>query len=202
MLAFAITCLLIELTPGPNMATLAALTLAHGRRAGLFVVAGIGTGLLIIGLIAGAGLATLITEVPALFQVLRWGGAAYLLWLAYDTWRGAVEDDAMGGVVPAPLDLFTRGLITNLLNPKAAVFYVAILPGFIVPERGTVWLQTGALVAIYVVIATAVHAGIAFGAARLRPWLAEEVGLAPVRKGLALGLVGVVVWLLFSTRLP
>ena len=103
--------------------------------------------------------------------MLRWAGILYLLYLAYDAWRdaGAGADIASG-----PTDsgsLFLRGLTVNLLNPKAAVFYVAVLPTFIDAARGAVLAQNLMLVAIYVAVATAVHTGVVLLAARLRPLL-------------------------------
>ena len=195
MIAFVLTCLLVEITPGPNMATLAALSLAHGRRAGLMAVAGVAAGLAVVGLLAAFGLATLVSTVPGLYEALRWGGAAYLLYLAWDTWRGGGE--AEGGDVPD--GLFWRGFITNMLNPKAAVFYVAILPGFVDPAGARVLTQTLLLVAIYVTIATLIHALIVLAAARARPVITAGIGMVAVRRGLAIGLALISLWLLWST---
>ena len=80
---FLMTALMIELTPGPNMTYLAVVSLGEGKRAGLFAVAGVALGLLISGLVAALGLAAVISESPFLFQLLRWGGVFYLIWLAY-----------------------------------------------------------------------------------------------------------------------
>jgi threonine/homoserine/homoserine lactone efflux protein len=130
--AFALTCLVIELTPGPNTAYLAVLSAGNGRRAGFAATLGIALGLLIVGVGAALGLAALISSSRLLYEALRWGGIAYLLWLAWDGWREATETS------PASTDgdgfeasVFTRGLVTNLLNSKAAVFYVAVLPTFV-----------------------------------------------------------------------
>lgn len=195
MIAFVLASILVEITPGPNMATLAALALARGRRAGMMAVAGVAAGLTAIGLAATLGLAALLASVPLAYEALRWGGAAFLAYLAWDTWRGPGD----GGTSPADGRPFWQGLVTNVLNPKAAVFYVAILPGFVDPTAGSVLGHSLALVTVHVVIATAIHAGIVLGAAKLRPVLAESVGLVAVRRVLALGLVGVAAWLLVGT---
>src|ERR1700730_756944 len=89
--AFALTCLVIELTPGPNMAYLAVLSAGNGRRAGFAATLGIALGLLIVGVGAALGLAALISSSRLLYEALRWGGIAYLLWLAWDGWREATE---------------------------------------------------------------------------------------------------------------
>ena len=142
MLAFALTCVIIEITPGPNMTYLAALSLTNGIRTGFAAVAGIALGLMTYGVIAAFGLAALIDNSPLLYGLLRWTGVAYLLWLAWESWASEREasPDVIDGNDDRPGLAFRRGLITNLLNPKAAVFYVAVLPEFI---RGR-WRPAGA----------------------------------------------------------
>ena len=86
LLAFALTALIIEITPGPNMTYLAALSLSNGARTGFAAVAGIALGLLTYGVIAAFGLAAVIDNSPLLYGLLRWGGVIYLLWLAWESW--------------------------------------------------------------------------------------------------------------------
>ena len=200
MLGFLLTSLVLELTPGPNMGTLASLTLERGRSAGLAAVAGIALGLAIVGSLAAFGLTAAIAESPAIYQALRWAGILYLLYLAYDAWRdaGAGADIASG-----PKDsgsLFLRGLTVNLLNPKAAVFYIAVLPTFIDATRGAVLAQNLMLVAIYVAVATAVHTGVVLLAARLRPLLVAGAGERIVRRALAVVMAMIAVWFAWETR--
>jgi threonine/homoserine/homoserine lactone efflux protein len=161
LLAFALTALIIEVTPGPNMTYLAALSLSSGMRSGFAAVAGVALGLLTYGVIAALGLAAAIDNSPLLYGVLRWGGIAYLLWLAWEAWSGERETapEAADGPESGPRPAFQRGLITNLLNPKAAVFYVAVLPGFIQTPGRSVFAQTLLLSLLYVAIATLVHSG-------------------------------------------
>ncbi|HWM81576.1 MAG TPA: LysE family translocator [Pseudolabrys sp.] len=197
MLGFLLTSLIVELTPGPNMGTLASLTLHVGRRGGLAVVAGIALGLAIVGVLAAFGLAALIADVPLAYQLLRWGGVLYMLYLAYDTWR-----DASGGDADFESDgsLFLRGLTINLLNPKAAVFYLAILPTFIDPARGSVLVQNLILVVIFVAVATTVHAGIVLLAVRLRPLLVSGAGERRFRRVLAGSMALIALWFAWETR--
>src|SRR4029450_2501391 len=89
--AFAVTCLVIELTPGPNMAYLAILGATKGRRAGFAATLGVALGLSIVGLAAVLGLAALLGNSSMLYEMLRWGGVVYLLWLAYEGWYGEAE---------------------------------------------------------------------------------------------------------------
>ena len=197
---FVLTCFVVELTPGPNMGFLAVLSLGRGRRAGLAAVAGVALGLAIVGIAAAIGLAAIISASPLAWQVLRWAGVGYLLWLAWETWRDGGGPDNLDVDGPASdTTYFVRGLVTNLLNPKAAVFYVAILPLHIDPARALV-LQSVLLSLIYVAIATAIHAVIVLLAAQLKP-IVERAGASRlVHAVLALMLVGVAVWLVIATR--
>jgi threonine/homoserine/homoserine lactone efflux protein len=195
--AFALTALIVELTPGPNMTYLALVAATEGRRQGYAAVAGVALGLGIVGLIAALGVGSLIAASPLAYQILRWAGAAYLLWLAWQGWRGAesAEDGAEAG---SPLLVwFRRGLITNLLNPKAAVFYVAVLPGFLTPDAGVI----GAVIlsAVYVAVATAVHAAIVTAAGTAAAWLGQGSGSTVLRRVLAVALVGVAAWFILKT---
>jgi threonine/homoserine/homoserine lactone efflux protein len=130
--AFLITCLIIELTPGPNMGFLALVAATKGRLTGFFTVAGIALGLVSVGLLAAIGVAAIIERSVLLYELLRWGGGAYLMWLAFQQWR-----EVSGGTLDSQPDAsrvgeyFRYGLIVNLLNPKAAVFYIAILPSYL-----------------------------------------------------------------------
>ena len=197
--AFAITCTIIEMTPGPNMAWLAALSLARGLRVGLAAVAGVMLGLAAYGVAAALGLAAIIANSAIAYEVLRWGGVAYLLWLAWDAWSSADEISPQAAGDRATLFAFRRGLITNLLNPKAAVFYMAVLPDFVAPQASGILAQTLTLSAIYVAIATAIHALIVVLASRLRGLVEDPVRRRPIRRVLAIALAGVAIWLAWGT---
>ena len=198
--SYVMTVLIIELTPGPNMAYLAALTLGAGRRAGLAAVAGVAIGLALIGVAAAAGLATLIAASPTIWAALRWAGGLYLLYLAWETWRGEAETSPAGtrSLASTNARYFTRGLITNILNPKAALFYVAIVPRFL-PENGPTLGYGLGLTAISVAVATAIHLAIVLLAAKLHPLLSQPSRMQRTRHVLAIGLAGVAVWFLLTT---
>lgn len=193
---FVLVACLVEVTPGPNMAYLATLTMAEGRRTGLIAVAGVACGLALVGLAAVFGLATLVETVPSLYEVLRYGGAAFLLYLAAES-VFAVERSADA---PEWRSVFVRALLTNLLNPKAAIFYVAVLPVFTDEARGSVALQTLLLAAIYVTLATLVHVSIVLFADRLRPYLVVGPWEVVVRRSLAGLLALVALWFFIGTR--
>jgi threonine/homoserine/homoserine lactone efflux protein len=194
LITFATTCLVIELTPGPNMAYLALLSASQGRRAGLAAALGVGLGLLVVGLAAAFGLAAIISNSRVLYGVLRWGGVAYLFWLAWEAWQTADETS------PGKADAFDkqamhfrRGFITNLLNPKAAIFYVGILPSFVDISKNVVG-QTITLSIIYVAIATIVHMAIVVLTGAARPLLENERQSMMIRRVLAIVLAGIAIW--------
>lgn len=201
LLAFVLTCLVIEITPGPNMAYLAALSLSQGVRAGIAAVAGIAIGLSVYGVAASLGLSAIIDNSAFLYETLRWGGVAYLLWLAWEAWAAEreISPETVDGGINA-WTAFRRGLITNLLNPKAAVFYVAVLPDFIQIGKGAVAAQTLMLSAVYVGIATAIHLVIVLLASRLQRVIATPEQRRTVRRVLAVLLAAIAVWFAFSTR--
>jgi threonine/homoserine/homoserine lactone efflux protein len=201
LFAFALTALIIEITPGPNMTYLAALSLSSGMRTGFAAVAGIALGLATYGVIAALGLAAVIDGSPVLYGILRWGGVAYLLWLAWETWSSERETspDATDGPDGEPWIAFRRGLITNWLNPKAAVFYVAVLPEFIRPGAGSVMSQTLTLSAVYVAVATLIHSGIVLLAGSLQSKIATPDKRRSVRRLLALALVAIAIWFALTT---
>ncbi|WP_420857258.1 LysE family translocator [Marivivens marinus] len=196
--AFALTSALIELTPGPNMAYLALVAATEGRKPGMSAVAGVALGLGLVGLAAALGLAAIISSSDLLYQALRWGGVIYLLWLAWDGWRGADEDIEHAPLGSTLARYFRRGLITNLLNPKAAVFYIAVLPGFTV-TTANVTAQTLTLSTIYVAVATGIHAAIVLLAGTARVLLEDPRRSGIVRRTLALALAGVAIWFAWKT---
>lgn len=196
LFSFAVTSFLIELTPGPNMAYLAMVAAGEGRRPGFATVAGVALGLALLGIAAAVGLSELIGKSALLYQALRWAGVLFLLFLAYDAWRdGAAE---AGPRDRSSLFYFRRGLLTNLLNPKAGLFYVTVLPTFIHPAR-PLMAQNVVLVAIYVVVATLVHAAIVALAGALEPILTDAGRERRVRRAMALLLAGVALWFGWST---
>ena len=191
--AFALAMVLVELTPGPNLAWLALLGASHGRRTGLLAVAGITLGLAVWLVVALFGL----TRTPLLshggLEVLRWVGAVYLLWLAWDAVRPPAP--AGSGRPPGEGRSFVRGLAANLLNPKAALFYLALLPGFINPAIGPLLPQVLILGGVHIAISIVIHSAAVFGAAEAASRLPPRWSLA-FRLVLALGLVATAAWML------
>ena len=132
--------LILYLTPGADMIFTVASGLSGGPRAGLAAAAGISLGVVIHTLIAAAGIAALLAASPATYDAIRYLGAAYLVWLAVKSWNAAPIQSAQDGqrrIARA----FWRGLVTNLLNPKVALFILALLPQFTDPAIGPVSIQ-------------------------------------------------------------
>ncbi|HYJ18363.1 MAG TPA: LysE family translocator [Burkholderiales bacterium] len=201
MLEFILTVLVLELTPGPNMAYLATLTLDRGRRAGLLATAGVAAGLSVHAIVAAFGLGVLISQFPLLYDLLRWTGVAYLLYLAWETWQPNAKERT-GLAASASASLFWRGFFSNVFNPKSILFFISVVPGFIqyYPDGAGLLAQAARLGAIYIAIATAVHASIVLLAGQLRPLLIAGSHQQPVRRILAVTLVLVAAWLAWTTR--
>ncbi|WP_336987326.1 LysE family translocator [Altererythrobacter aquiaggeris] len=192
-LGFAIAVLLIELTPGPNMAWLVALTLSAGKRHGLAATAGIALGLAGNAALAAAGLAALFAAEPAVERWIGFGGAAMMVWLAWSAWQNSADTSAAVAKWQTPRRDFAAGFLINLFNPKAAVFYLAVVPQFIDGTQPTL-AQAITLGMISVAIATTVHLVLVLGATRARPFVADPARTKFIRRFLAIIMLAVAAW--------
>jgi threonine/homoserine/homoserine lactone efflux protein len=196
-LLFCVACIALAATPGPNMLFLVSRTLAQGRAAGFVSLAGTSTGFALHALAAALGLSALLAAVPLAYEIVRWVGALYLAWLAIVTWRASAEPDPRVAVARmASGRLFRQGLITSVLNPKLAVFQLALFPQFVDPARGSVLAQSLVLAVTQLVIVVAGDSACVAAATGARRWVAARPGfgrwskraLAGVFAGLALRL--------------
>lgn len=192
---FALAVLLIELTPGPNMAWLVTLTLSEGRRAGLGAIAGVAA-----GLTANAALSVLATSLilaagPGLTQGVSLLAAAMMAWLAWEAWREAGESSQAATPKAAAGRHALAGFVINLLNPKSALFLITVMPQFVSGGRPTL-AQGLTLGAVSVGIATAIHLALVLLAEHARGALMAEARARMVRRGLALAMLGVAAWFL------
>jgi threonine/homoserine/homoserine lactone efflux protein len=171
--AFALVSLGMVLTPGPNMAYLVSRTIAQGRAAGLISLAGVAAGFLVYLLCAAFGITALLVAVPFAYDALRFAGAAYLLFLAWQSVRpgGRSLFEARSLPPDGPGRLFAMGFLTNLLNPKIAVMYLSLLPQFIEPAAGGVLTQSLALGLVQIAVSLAVNAGIVLAAGSVAAFL-------------------------------
>jgi threonine/homoserine/homoserine lactone efflux protein len=194
---FAFAVLLIELTPGPNMAWIVTLTLAEGRRAGLAAIAGIA-----LGLVTNAGLSVLaasliLAQGAGLERAVSLLAAAMMAWLAWDAWRDAGDSSIAipprsGGERHA-----AAGFVINLLNPKSALFLITVMPQFVTGGRPSITQGLG-LAAVSVSIATCVHLALVLGAGRARAAFMAGARAQQVRRVMAMAMLGVGVW--FAAR--
>lgn len=166
ILGFALVALAMVLTPGPNMIYLVSRSICQGRLAGLISLGGVALGFIVYMLCAAFGISALLFAVPYAYDALRFAGAAYLLWLAWQAVKpgGRSPFEMRALPVDGPRKLFVMGLLTNLLNPKIAMLYLSLLPQFIDPERGSVLMQSLVLGFTQIAISVSVNAMIAVGA--------------------------------------
>ena len=137
---FFTACIVLYLVPGADMMFTIASGAAGGPKAGVAAACGISVGVLVHVVAAAAGLGALILAYPAAYDAIRYVGAAYLLFLAWQMWRSDPDVETAQGT-HRMARAFTRGFITNILNPKVALFVVAFLPQFTDPAIGPVWMQ-------------------------------------------------------------
>jgi threonine/homoserine/homoserine lactone efflux protein len=174
--AFALLCVGMSLTPGPNMMYLVSRSICQGRRAGLVSLGGVGLGFLVYMLAAALGITALLLAVPLAYDGLRLAGAAYLLYLAWQALRPGGRSPFQVRDLPVDSNrrLFAMGLVTNLLNPKAAMMYLSLLPQFIDPARGNVLTQSLALGSLQIIISLSLNALIATAAGTIATFLGSR----------------------------
>lgn len=174
-LAFLVASILISVSPGPGAASAMSTGLSHGYRATVAVIAGLQVALLLQLAVVFAGLGALLATSETAFAILRFAGAAYLVWLGIAKWRAAARP--VTATVADGRGLFVQGLLVNLSNPKAIVFSAALVPQFIDPT-GSQLLQFGIIAATMCAVDIVVMSGYALLATSLKPWLASPRLLA------------------------
>ena len=141
---FAVACLALTASPGPDMLLIASRSVSQGKLPGFATLAGIQVGTYCHALAAALGLSQLFLVVPIAYDAVRYAGAAYLLYLAWKTLRSdgtAFAPATAAGRRPTIAAMFRQGLLTNLLNPKMALFVLALFPQFVQSDTGSVALQ-------------------------------------------------------------
>lgn len=172
LLIFAAACLLMVLTPGPNMIYLISRSICQGRKAGLVSLLGVVAGFFVHLFAAAAGLTAVFLAVPMAYEVLKWAGALYLLWLAWQAVKPGARSPFEAQQLPpdSARKLVTMGFLTSALNPKIAVFYLSVFPQFITPEHGSVFTQSLLLGFTQISVSFMVNALIAIFAASIASW--------------------------------
>jgi threonine/homoserine/homoserine lactone efflux protein len=174
--AFSLIALGMVLTPGPNMIYLVSHSISQGRAAAFLSLIGVGAGFLFYMISAALGITSLLLAVPYAYDALRFGGAIYLLYLAWQTLRPGGRSPFQVRNLPAdsPRKLVLMGLLTNILNPKVAVMYLSLLPQFIHPEKGNVLGQAVVLGFNQIAISLTVNSILIIAAGSLATLLASR----------------------------
>ena len=180
LLTFGLIAFTSAATPGPNMVYCVSRSLVQGRHAGLLSLAGVllGYGAHLAAIMLG--LTALLHAVPGAFDALRYAGALYLLWIAWQALRQGGRLSPKATVLPRerPLRVLRMGLLICLLNPMVALFNLSLLPQFLHPEHGALWLQCLMLGTLHVSAAAFTLALLVLGAARGTVVLSRNRGWA------------------------
>lgn len=176
LIAFTAIALGMALTPGPNMIYLISRSLSQGPRAGLISLIGVGMGFVVFMLLAAFGITAIFVAVPYAYDLLRIAGAGYLLYLAWQALKPGGRSLFQVQELPRdrPRKLILMGLMTNLLNPKAAMLYLALLPQFVDPARGSVLVQSILLGSLQIVISLSINGLVAVTAGSIASFLARS----------------------------
>jgi RhtB (resistance to homoserine/threonine) family protein len=178
ILGFLAAVLVLVLVPGPNTMLILAHSVAGGRAAGLATVLGVEVGTVVHTLAAAFGLSAILATSALAFDVLKYAGAAYLVYVGLSELRRgrAAAGDAVHDAPDLPLHaFFRRAVLGNVVNPKVALFFLAFLPQFVRPERGHVVLQFAVLGLIVSAVGLCFGSLLALAAGAVSGWLRREV---------------------------
>ncbi|MEU0275392.1 LysE family translocator [Streptomyces sp. NPDC006307] len=196
VLGVAMVALGMVLTPGPNMIYLVSRSITQGRRAGVVSLGGVAVGFVVYLLATNLGLSVVFIAIPELYVAVKLAGAAYLAYLAWNALKpGGVSVFAPQDIPhDSPRKLFMMGLMTNLLNPKIAIMYLALIPQFINLEAGHVLFQGILLGSVQIAVALTINLTIVLAAGTIAVFLARRPSWLKVQRymmGTALGLLAV-----------
>lgn len=203
LIGFALVCLGMVLTPGPNMVYLISRSISQGVTAGLISLGGVVLGFIFYMLCAAFGITTLLMAVPFAYDALRLAGVCYLLYLAWQAVKPGGRSPFQVRDLPhdSPRKLFAMGFVTNLLNPKIAVMYLSLLPQFITPAHGSVLAQSLVLGVVQIVVSLCVNAAIVITAGKIAVFLTGRPVWQVIQRWLmGTVLAGLAIRMLMDTR--
>jgi threonine/homoserine/homoserine lactone efflux protein len=181
---FVAAALALLLVPGPAVLYTVARSMDGGRLAGLVSVIGIHAGTMVYIAFAAIGISAILASSATAFSVVKWLGAAYLVWLGLQRMFTREEETVPPTVEPKRLSrIFSQGLIVNVLNPKTALFFLAFLPQFVDSSRGAAWAQVMVLGAVFVVLGLCTDGAYALLSGTAGSWLRRKSGSASFRRG-------------------
>lgn len=173
ILSFSVASIALCLAPGPDNLFVLSQSAAHGRSAGLWVIAGLCAGLLFHTTAVALGLAAIFQASAVAFTVVKVVGVAYLLFLAWKAFTAEAQELGIAGK-SSNGGFYRRGVIMNVTNPKVSIFFLAFLPQFVNPESGSVTMQIITLGLIFIVATIVVFGAIAFMGGVLRDFLVRS----------------------------
>ena len=177
LLIFVTASLLLIVAPGPDIVFLIAQGATRGARAGFITAMGLAAGNLVHTVAAALGISVVFQTSAVAFNLVKFAGAAYLLYLAWKMMRAGDESIESKGESEAPRrSLFWRGFMMNVLNPKVALFFLAFLPQFASPSVGPVWVQMLAFGALFTLLVIVIFGAFGIFAGKLSGWLARGAG--------------------------
>ncbi|KOR95308.1 LysE family translocator [Geobacillus stearothermophilus] len=178
ILSFFSVAILLTLAPGPDILFVIAQSVSQGKQAGIATALGLCTGLLVHISAAVLGVSAVIYQSALAFAIVKYAGAAYLLYLAWQAFREKDSSLAFGRQKPmAYASLYKKGIVMNVLNPKVSLFFLALLPQFVDPSAGQIPQQMLVLGVIFLVQALAVFTLVSIGAEKLRQWLSAHTAI-------------------------
>ncbi|RQO68213.1 lysine transporter LysE [Aquitalea sp. FJL05] len=188
LLLFMVTVLLLFLSPGPNMAFVLSYSTTMGRSGGLAAALGIAVADMVFTILTASGITAMLAGWPPMFDLLRLGGAAYLLWLAWKSWRAGGMLALLGGERRSHRQVVRMAMLNSLLNPKALLFFMVFLPQFVNIAQGHVAQQVLLLGLVLAVTGLAFNAVLAQFSGALGRYLQSQPRFA-LWQGRALTLV-------------
>jgi threonine/homoserine/homoserine lactone efflux protein len=202
-ITFLSAAVLLNLSPGPDMAFILGHTIKSGMRTGFAALFGIWTGGCLHVAMAACGLSAILAASAVAFSAVKWIGALYLVWLGIQ----ALRSDGQGGLVKAAENtlpwrrVYRQGILVSLLNPKVAIFFLAFLPQFVVEGAGPTWLQLAVHGVLIIVVAIFIEPPLILAGGRLADLIKRRrsVGLW-LDRGLGALLVALGVRLALTTR--
>jgi homoserine/homoserine lactone efflux protein len=195
--AFLLITMILVITPGPIVTLVIATGASQGMRAALITVVGTTLGNAVLLTVIAFGLSVVLKNAAMLFEILRWAGAAYLIWLGIQAWRHAGESGAASA--PRGRVHFRRGFMVALSNPKTIAFFTAFLPQFVDPSL-PVERQLAVMCAVSVVVAAFMDAGWAVAAGLGRAWFMKPCRAKLLGRLSGVALIGGGLWLSLARR--
>ncbi len=180
---FLVAALALNISPGPDMLYVISRSLEQGRRAGIVSALGIGAGTLVYTLLTAVGLSAILLSMPLAYEVIRYAGAAYLVFLGLRMLRAkrSISSNTQSTAPASRLALgsvFRQGVATNVLNPKVALFFLAFLPQFVDQSKGAIALQMILLGLMFDASGTTVNMIVATVAGHVSDSLQKRAGLS------------------------